>query len=153
MNEANVDPADTDQTHQRYAQVLGYTGAAFVPMLLLLGWLTPEIAGIVRRVIVIYGGAILAFLGGIQWGLSIRSTLPRVKLRRLVASMLPPLWVVVALSLPLNVCTLILLVGLSAQLIYEWLERADAIYPPWYLPLRLQLTTALIAGLALSLLL
>ncbi len=150
---AQLNTADPQITHRRYAQVLGYAGAAFVPALLLLAWMTPDIAGVIRRVIVIYGGTILAFLGGIQWGLSVSSTSARVKLRRLVASMLPPLWSVVALSLPVNLCTAILLLGLCVQLIYEWLERGDAIYPVWYLPLRLQLTTALMAGLALSLLL
>lgn len=153
MSAQQLDTADPQSAHRRYAQVLGYAGAAFVPALLVLAWLTPDIADVIHRVIVIYGGAILAFLGGIQWGLSVSSDNARVQLRRLVASMLPPLWSVVALSLPVNLCTLILLVGLSVQLIYEWLERGDGIYPLWYLPLRLQLTAALMTGLALSLLL
>jgi hypothetical protein len=153
MSASQLHSVDPKTTHRQYAQILGYAGAAFVPALLLLAWLTPGIADVIHRVIVIYGGAILAFLGGMQWGLSVSSGNPRVQLRRLVASMLPPLWAVVALSLPVNLCTLILLLGLSGQLIYEWLERGDGIYPSWYLPLRLQLTAALMAGLGLSLLL
>ena len=142
---------DPARTQHRYALVLGYAGAAVVPALLLLALLTPDIAGPVRRVSLIYGGAILAFLGGIQWGLSLLSDHPRVRLRRLVVSMVPPLWSVMALSLPLDACTLLLIVGFSALLVYEWLERADEAYPSWYLPLRLQLTAVLTLGLGLTL--
>jgi hypothetical protein len=145
--------ADPDSTQRRYAQLLGYAGAAVVPALLVLALLTPELSGALRRVAVIYGGAILAFLGGIQWGLSLRNRHPRVRLRRLVVSMVPPLWSVMALSLPLGACTLLLVTGLAALLVYEWLERADDGYPGWYLPLRLQLTAILTASLALTLLL
>lgn len=146
-------PVDSGRTHSRYAQLLGYAGAAVVPALLGLALLTPELSGPLRRVAVIYGGAILAFLGGIQWGLSLSCHHPRVRLRRLVVSMVPPLWSVMALSLPLGACTLLLVTGLAALLVYEWLERADDGYPDWYLPLRLQLTAILTLSLALTLLL
>jgi hypothetical protein len=144
---------DPIKTHRQYALVLGYAGAAVIPALLVLALLTPDIAGPIRRVSVIYGGAILAFLGGIQWGLSLTCSNPRVQLRRLVVSMVPPLWSVAALSLPLNICTLLLISGLSLLLVYEWLERGNDGYPDWYLPLRLQLTTALAVGLGLTMLL
>ncbi len=142
---------DPARTQSRYALLLGYAGAAVVPLLLLLALVTPDIAGPVRRVSLVYGGAILAFLGGIQWGLSLRSSNPRVRLRRLVVSMVPPLWSVMALSLPLGICTLLLIVGFSALLVYEWLERGDEGYPQWYLPLRLQLTAVLTVSLGLTL--
>jgi hypothetical protein len=67
--------------------------------------------------------------------------------------MVPPLWAVMALSLPVALCTVLLIVGLSGLLVYEWLERGDVTYPPWYLPLRLQLTAVLSLSLALTLLL
>ncbi|MEM8768807.1 MAG: DUF3429 domain-containing protein [Pseudomonadota bacterium] len=137
----------------RYAYALGYSGAAFVPALLLLALLSPELAGPIRRVCLIYGAAILAFLGGVQWGMALPNSTPRIALRRLCVSMVPPLWAVMALSLPVVICTALLILGLVVLLVYEWLERADAAYPDWYLPLRLQLTTVLTASLALTLLL
>ena len=143
---------DPAHTHRRFALWLGYAGAAFVPALLCVAWLTPDIAGPVRRVSVIYGGAILAFLGGIQFGLSLYNAHGRVRVRRLVVSMVPPLWSVLALSLPLRACTLVLITGFSLLLVYEWLERGDGVYPPWYLALRLQLTAILAVSLALTLL-
>ena len=143
----------SDQILSRYAYALGYSGAAFVPALLLLALLSPELAGPIRRVCLIYGAAILAFLGGIQWGMALPNATPRIALRRLCVSMVPPLWAVMSLSLPVVICTVLLLLGLVALLVYEGLERADAAYPEWYLPLRLQLTAVLTASLALTLLL
>lgn len=139
--------------HRLYAITLGYAGAAFVPGMLIVGLLAPSLAAPARRVSVIYGAAILAFLGGIQWGLSLRAAAPRITLRRLATSMVPPLWSVMALSLPLNLATALLILGLCGLLAYEWLERADGAYPEWYLPLRLRLTVVLTASLALTMLL
>jgi len=144
---------DSTRAHRRFAHLLGYAGAAVVPVLVCLAFLSPEISDIVRRVSVVYGAAILAFLGGIQWGLSMSSSEPRVRLRRLVVSMVPPLWSVMALSLPTGVCTLLLISGLVALLIYEWVEGAGHSTADWYLPLRLQLTAVLTLSLALTLLL
>jgi hypothetical protein len=139
--------------HRQYAIALGYAGATFVPAMLIVAVLVPALAAPARRASVIYAAAILAFLGGIQWGLSLRDAAPHVTLRRLATSMVPPLWSVMALSLPLNVATALLVLGLCSLLAYEWLERADRAYPDWYLPLRLRLTAALSASLALTLLL
>jgi hypothetical protein len=139
--------------HRRYAIALGYAGAAFVPAMLAVAVLVPALAAPARRASVLYGAAILAFLGGIQWGFSLRNATPHAALRRLAVSMLPPLWSVMALSVPLYLTTPLLILGLSALLVYEWLERADRTYPEWYLPLRLRLTVALTASLALTLLL
>ncbi len=144
---------DPDRLKARYAMLLGYAGALVVPVLLLLALLLPDLAAVLRRVSVIYAAAILAFLGGVQWGVAMGSEQARSGLRRLVVSMVPPLWSVMALSLPVRICTVLLIVGLVALLAYEWLERRGADYPPWFLSLRLQLTAALTVGLAATLLL
>ena len=133
--------------------MLGYVGAAFVPAMLTVAVLFPSVAAPARRVSIIYGAAILAFLGGIQWGLSLRNAAPHISLRRLAISMVPPLWAVMALSVPLDLATALLILGLCSLLAYEWLERGDRAYPDWYLPLRLRLTVVLTASLALTLLL
>ena len=124
-----------------------------IPALVGLSLLSPELAPMGRRLALIYGGVIFSFLGGIQWGFALSSPNPRLALRRLGVSIVPSLWAFMALSLPSVLCTLILMTGVVALLVYEWLERGDAVYPSWYLPLRLQLTTALVLGLALTLLL
>jgi hypothetical protein len=155
--ENTIEPPQQDSAdsrlHRQYALALGYAGATFVPAVLAVAVVFPELAAPARRVSVLYAAAILAFLGGIQWGFSLRNATPHVALRRLAISMVPPLWSAMALSVPLNPATMLLILGLSILLVYEWLERADRTYPEWYLPLRLRLTVALTASLALTLLL
>ena len=143
---------DSQGVQGSFARWLGYAGAGVVPLLLLFAVLVPDLAGLGRRLSLIYGAVILAFLGGIQWGIALGWGTPRVALRRLCVSMVPPLWAMMALSLPVMLCTLLLIVGLVTLLVYEWLERGDVAYPAWYLPLRLQLTAVLSASLALTML-
>ena len=40
------------------------------------------------------------------------------------------------------------MLGLVVLLIYETLERGDAVYPAWYLPLRVRLTALVIVTLS-----
>ncbi|TNF90156.1 MAG: DUF3429 domain-containing protein [Gammaproteobacteria bacterium] len=143
---------DSHLVQSTYAKLLGYAGAGFIPLLLVVSLISPELAGACKRLSLIYGAVILGFLGGIQWGIALGWGTPRVALRRLCVSMVPPLWAVMALSLPVALCTVLLVVGLVTLLVYEWLERGDVAYPPWYLPLRLQLTAVLSVSLAATML-
>lgn len=132
-----------------YARLLGWAGAAVLPAVFLLAFAWPDSASYLQRIGVIYAGGILSFLGGIQWGFAMVSSRALVRLRRLAVGVTPPIWMAVALSLPVVLSAFALMVGLALVLAYEWLERGDAVYPGWYLPLRLQLTAALCVGLGL----
>jgi hypothetical protein len=135
------------------ARILGYAGAAFVPLLLLLAWAVPTLQPFVLRLTATYGAVILSFLGGIQWGFALHSTVAHVRARRLAVSVAPSLWALVALTLPIGLCIAALVAGLLALLAYEHYERRDAVYPDWYMPLRVRLTGWLSLGLVASLLL
>ena len=100
------------------------------------------------RVALLYSAVILSFLGGIQWGLAMVSRNPRIRLRRLVVSMVPSLWAVAALLLPIMATLTVLVTGFALFLAYESLERGDQVYPGWYLPLRIRLTVLLIVALS-----
>jgi len=141
-----------DEWTRKMANSLGYAGAAFIPLVLGVAWIDPDFLAVAKRLAAIYGGVILGFLGGVQWGLALRSGVPRIGVRRLVASVLPSLWSVGAMTLPLGACLLMLLAGFVLFLAYESLERGDDVYPSWYLPLRTRLTACIAAGLALALL-
>lgn len=130
-----------------YARLLGWAGAAVVPILFVAVLAWPDARSPLQRIAVIYAGGILSFLGGIQWGLAMISPRALVRLRRLAVGVTPPIWMAVALSLPVLISAFALMVGLVLLLAYEWFERSDGVYPPWYLPLRLQLTAALCMGL------
>ena len=133
---------------RRYAQILGYLGWTPLPALLLLAWISPERTGQLFRVALLYSAVILSFLGGIQWGLAMVSRNPRIRLRRLVVSMVPSLWAVAALLLPIMATLTVLVPGFALFLAYESLERGDQVYPGWYLPLRIRLTVLLIVALS-----
>ena len=120
---------------------------------MLLAWISPERTGQLLRVALLYTAVILSFLGGIQWGLAMRSASPRIRLRRLVAGMVPSLWAVAALLLPVMATLTVLITGFALFLAYESLERGDQVYPDWYLPLRIRLTALLIVALSAWLLL
>jgi len=95
----------------------------------------------------IYAVAILAFLGGVQWGLVVVAPSPDHALERLIVGVLAPLIAAAALFTgPVSGLGL-LLAGFVGLLAWEgWRRPASA--PAWYLPLRLHLTS----GVALCLL-
>jgi hypothetical protein len=132
---------------RRYAQVLGYLGWAPLPALLLLAWISPDRSAQFLRAALLYSAVILAFLGGIQWGLAMRSPSPRIRLRRLVASIVPSLWAFTALLLPAMATLTVLVTAFAVFLAYEGLERQDQVYPAWYLPLRIRLTALVMVAL------
>lgn len=134
---------------ESYARLLGWVGAAVLPALALLVLVWPEMRPYLQRIGVIYAGGILSFLGGVQWGFALVSRRALIRLRRLAIGVTPTLWMVAALSLPVLLGAFALMLGLVLVLAYEWLERGDAVYPTWYLSLRLQLTAAICVGLGL----
>ena len=78
---------DSHLVQSTYAKLLGYAGAGFIPLLLVLSLISPELAGACKRLSLIYSAVILGFLGGIQWGIALGWGTPRVALRRLCVSM------------------------------------------------------------------
>lgn len=155
MWEVTIEPQDDERWSQLlplregYARLLGWAGAFVLPALFLLVLVWPEMRPYPQRIGVIYAGGVLSFLGGIQWGFAMVSGRALIRLRRLAVGVTPTLWMVAALSLPVLLGAFALMLGLVLLLVYEWLERGDAVYPQWYLSLRLQLTAAMCVGLGL----
>lgn len=133
----------------RFAHALGYGGLLPVGVCVGLVLMQPEWSPPLLRVGVIYTGTILCFLGGIQWGFALRSPLLRVRIRRLCVGVMASLWSAGCLLLPIALCVPLLIGGLVCLLVYEFVERAEDFQPPWYRPLRLQLTAGLSTELAL----
>jgi len=132
---------------QRWASNLGYAGVLPVYSLLATAWLQPPWQPLTTRVGTIYVATIVCFLGGIQWGFALRSASEQIRIRRIFVSILPSLWALIALLLPAKLSIVALIVGLGLILTYEIMEHGDDIYPAWYLPLRIRLTTLLVIGI------
>lgn len=131
----------------RWAQALGYSGAAPVALLLVGALIQPEWQPAATRIGCIYVATIFCFLGGIQWGFALHSEHPEIRIRRIFVSVLPSLWALIALLLPAKLSIVALTVGLGILLTYEIYERADSVYPSWYIPLRIRLTAMLVIGI------
>lgn len=123
--------------------VLGYGGllpfvAAAVGTWLPVSWAPAAAFGFMT-----YSAAMLAFLGGLQWGIALPAGADRDS-ERLVAGALPV--VVAALAVPLGVRwgAVLLLAGFVLFLTWDR-SRNRTRMPSWYIPLRNRLT----AGVAL----
>ena len=147
MNTSSDDPNPTTQTLDlaRWAKGFGYSGWLPVGLLLVAALADPNWRTWATRVATIYVATIFCFLGGIQWGFALHSKHPSIRIRRLFVGILPSLWAMVALLLPSRLSIIALIVGLALLLTYETLERADHVYPAWYIGLRTRLTLMLVA--------
>ena len=92
-----------------------------------------------------YGAAILSFMGGVQWGLTMSPRSDRAQGSGAYAiSVVPALIGWAGVLLPSRSGLVVLAAGFAALLAYDlWTVRAGTA-PAWYGTLRLQLTTAVI---------
>lgn len=98
-----------------------------------------------------YAAVILAFMGGVQWGLEMtRGASPANWRSGYTVSVLPALLAAAALMLTPRDALLMLAAGFAALLVYD-LKRAKAGFGPnWYPRLRIALTSAVLASLAVA---
>ena len=94
----------------------------------------------------VYGVIILAFMGGVRWGLAIvevpdRRTPDSVAL---LASVVPPLVAFGCWFLPRTAGLLGLIAGFAVLFVYDLLTSREVHAPAWYPKLRGQLTAAVV---------
>lgn len=140
---------DSATLSPRTAGVLGYAGLIpFVVAALMLHGPWPGTA-LAAQVFIAYGAAILAFLGGIQWGLAL-SPASEHPTERAVVGVLPSLVAWLALLVPASTATIVLAGGFAALLVWER-ARCTVTGPPWYAALRARLTLVVLACHAVAL--
>jgi hypothetical protein len=149
------DPQKTGNTgySERLPLLLGYAGLLPMAAVLAGQWFLPQYTSQLLYLAMLYVSAIFAFLGGIQWGLSLQLSETHLdgSTQRLLVSVLPALVAVIALAIPHVFGCLLLGLGLWALLFFEWTNRQSLKHPAWYLPLRINLTVLLSGSLAASL--
>jgi hypothetical protein len=135
-----------------HATALGYGG--LVPFVgCALGVLLLPEAGmrdVAARVLIGYGAVILSFLGGVHWGLVLRTHSPRVP-GILAIGVLPSLAGWLTLLLPFETALAAQVVVFGGFWLYEHRILGPDVLPPAYLALRRWLTLVAIAALGLAL--
>lgn len=126
------------------AAALGYAGA--IPFL--GGAAAVSLALLPPGPLLAYGAVILAFMGGIHWGLGMPGALPDG--RRLGLSVVPALLGWAALLLGGRLGLLLLAAAFLGLLAVDLATTLSAVAPPWYPRLRLPLTALVVASLLLA---
>lgn len=134
----------------RPALVLGWLGV--VPFVALagaaiVGGAVPPATAVTA--LVLYAAIILSFMGGVQWGLAMAATSQSAEMRsaRMVASVMPALAAFALWLLPTTLALSGLAVVYAGLLVYDLGSVRAGVAPPWYAPLRLQLTAAVVIAL------
>lgn len=132
--------------HPHIPRFLGWAGV--IPFLLaaLLVWSeTPEYFETGLHIIHIYGAIILSFLGGVHWGLELRTSHPSISfLSGYFFSILPSLIAFLALYLPPLMALVALACGFMGVLVWDRKLEKERTTPEWYLNLRYQLSGAVL---------
>lgn len=133
----------SDATAPTAITVLGYGGLLPFVATAIGTWLPVWWAPAAAFGFMAYSAAILAFLGGLQWGIALRADAEHVT-ERLLVGVLPALAAAVAIPLGVRWGAGLLLVAFLVLLAWDR-HRNRAVMPAWYLPLRIRLT----AGVAI----
>ena len=133
---------------------LGGLGA--VPFIGLAGAM-PFLIGTQRlfaaQALLAYGATILSFLGGVHWGLAIRSpgSIDDGQLKaRLIVSIVPSLAGWIALLIGNTTGLLILAIAIATMLFLDIRASRGGPAPPWYAKLRLPLTCVVVVMLLIG---
>ncbi len=123
---------------------------AFSDLDRLRGLLSPDAAG---NALLTYAAIILSFMGGAQWGLSMRAPSREANSAQLgyVVSVMPALlaWFAILLSPP-AAAMLIMAAGFCALLAFDLTTVRNGIAPAWYPALRFPLTIMVTLSLIVS---
>ncbi len=108
-----------------------------------LHWVGPRFVG--PYVGLAYGTVILAFMSGVLWGFAVRA---RAKAGLFYAlSVIPALWAFAFVGGGPLQATYWLVVGFVGLLGLDWYFGSQGLTPPWWMSLRVLLTTCVVASL------
>ena len=140
------------RTNENLAKILGFSG--LIPFIIAFIILNFNISKTqVLEVIIIYGYTIIAFLGGIYWGVGLNIKISAK--RYFFISTLPTIFVLISLLFPLSLISkiiyLICILNFFLYLEFSFLQTIKL--PKWFLFLRIKLNiflTLLLIMIALS---
>ncbi len=147
-----MNASDSPNALPPWTAALGYGG--LIPFLACAGVMlaAPDLAAreLAGRVLVGYGAVILAFLGGVHWGLVLRARGERAS-GLLAIGVLPSLAGWATLFLPFDAAIAVQVAAFGGFWLYEHRVLGPAVVPPAYLGLRRWLTLVACVALGLGL--
>ena len=140
------------KTNQNLAKILGFSG--LIPFIIAIITLNLNVSKIqVLEIIIVYGYTIIAFLGGIYWGVGLNIKIAAKKY--FFISTLPTILILISLLFSLSLISkiiyLICILNFFLYLEYSFLQTLKL--PRWFLLLRIKLNiflTILLIIIALS---
>ena len=126
------------KTNENLAKILGFSG--LIPFIIALISINFHVSKTqVLEIIIIYGYTIIAFLGGIYWGVGLNIKISAKKY--FFISTLPTIFVLISLLFPLSLISKIifLICILNFFLYLELTFLQTLILPKWFLFLRIKL--------------
>ena len=140
------------KTNENLAKILGFSG--LIPFIIAFIALNFHVSKTqVLEIIIVYGYTIIAFLGGIYWGVGLNIKISAKKY--FFISTLPTILVLISLLFPLSLITkiiyLICILNFFLYLEFSFLQTIKL--PKWFLSLRIKLNiflTLLLIMIALS---
>ncbi len=111
-------------------------------------WLSPMFLG--AYVGLTYGTVILSFMSGVLWGFATKAQ-GREAAFAYVLSVIPALWVFLAVTDASDISTIFLAAGFIGLLLLDAMFSAWGLAPAWWLRLRVMLTVVVLACLAIPL--
>ena len=149
QNQRITDAAKT----RRVAWILSLAGAIpFVALTLCLVMFAPThpFYDIAQDALKTYGAVILSFLGGIRWGLAMRSPDPETGRHVFVASVIPSLLGWFAIFLPAPYVYGLLAIGFAGQGSWDSFAAQKGLFGLWFAKLRITITTIVVACMVLA---
>ena len=143
---------EQDKTSEKLAKILGFSG--LIPFVIAIVSFSFDVDKIrILEIVTIYGYTIIAFLGGIYWGVGLNVRIGAKKY--FFISTLPSIFVLISLlfklSLILKLIYLICILNFFLYLEFSFLQTLKL--PKWFLFLRIKLNiflTILLTMIALS---
>ena len=140
------------KTNENLAKILGFSG--LIPFIIAFITLNVHVSKIqVLEIIIVYGYSIIAFLGGIYWGVGLNIKIGAKKY--FFISTLPTIFILISLlfqlSLISKIINLICILNFFLYLEFSFLQTLKL--PKWFLSLRIKLNiflTLLLIMIALS---
>ena len=122
------------------AKMLGYAGLIPFVTFSIGCWIPLPLVHDPVAILIAYAAVILTFIGAVHWGVVMSANDDRHSMQ-LVASVVPSLVGWLALLMPAAPALIVLLFGFIVHILYDWAMHKQLVFPEWYLPMRVRLTT------------